>query len=73
VAANYIEANESISKKDFYHRIKISRKEAKESTLWASLCDIGNDLSLKDIQNWIIDESMQLIKIFTAIISKNKI
>ena len=28
-AANYIEANESISKKDFSHRVKICRKEAK--------------------------------------------
>ena len=29
--ANYIEANEALSKKDFLMRIKISRKEAKES------------------------------------------
>src|SRR4051812_9670793 len=29
--ANYIEANEALSKKDFAYRIKISRKEAKES------------------------------------------
>ena len=33
VGANYIEANESISKKDFNLRIKISRKEAKELML----------------------------------------
>ena len=31
VGANYIEANESLSKKDFIMRIKISRKEVKES------------------------------------------
>ncbi len=31
VGANYIEANEALSKKDFVMRIKISRKEAKES------------------------------------------
>jgi four helix bundle protein len=31
--ANYIEANESLSKKDFVMRIKISRKESKESLL----------------------------------------
>ena len=31
VGANYIEANEVISKKDFEYRIKICRKEAKES------------------------------------------
>lgn len=40
-ASNYIEANESISKKDFVHRIKICRKEAKESKLWLKLCDTG--------------------------------
>lgn len=31
VGANYIEANESISKKDFVFRIKICRKESKKS------------------------------------------
>jgi four helix bundle protein len=31
VAANYIEANEALSKKDFLMRIKICRKEAKET------------------------------------------
>ena len=31
VGANYIEANEALGKKDFRMRIKISRKEAKES------------------------------------------
>ena len=31
VGANYIEANEALSKKDFLMRVKISRKEAKES------------------------------------------
>jgi four helix bundle protein len=31
VGENYIEANESLSKKDFMMRIKISRKEAKEA------------------------------------------
>ncbi len=34
VGANYIEANESLSKKDFVMRIKICRKEAKESRYW---------------------------------------
>ncbi len=40
VGANYIEANESLSKKDFIHRIKICRKEAKESRYWLKLLDI---------------------------------
>jgi len=37
VGANYIEANESLSKKDFIMRIKICRKESKESRYWLLL------------------------------------
>ena len=37
VGANYIEANESLGKKDFSMRIKISRKESKESAYWLRL------------------------------------
>ncbi|RZJ56361.1 MAG: four helix bundle protein [Flavobacterium sp.] len=37
VGANYIEANESLSKKDFCYRVKICRKEAKESIYWLTL------------------------------------
>ena len=37
VGANYIEANESLGRKDFLMRIKISRKEAKESMYWLRL------------------------------------
>jgi four helix bundle protein len=37
VGANYIEANESLGKKDFRMRIKICRKEAKESRYWLKL------------------------------------
>ena len=39
VGANYIEANETLSKKDFIMRIKICRKEAKESRYWLRLLD----------------------------------
>jgi len=35
--ANYIEANEGLSRKDFVHRIRISRKEAKETRYWLFL------------------------------------
>ncbi len=37
VGANYIETNEAVSKKDFYHRIKICRKETKETRYWLNL------------------------------------
>lgn len=43
VGANYIEANESLSKKDFKVRIKISRKESKESRFWLKLIDTQQD------------------------------
>jgi len=43
VGANYIEANEALSKKDFRLRIKICRKEAKESRYWVRLVDIQGD------------------------------
>lgn len=38
-AANYIEANESLSKKDFKLRVKISKKETKECRLWLRLTE----------------------------------
>ena len=37
VGANYIEANEALSKKDFVMRAKICRKEAKETAYWLRL------------------------------------
>ena len=43
VGANYIEANESLSKKDFLYRIKISRKESKETRYWLRLIDTGGN------------------------------
>src|SRR5947208_4022094 len=41
VAANWIEADEALSKKDFLMRAKICRKEAKESRLFLRLIDAG--------------------------------
>ncbi len=34
IGANYIEANEAIGKKDFMMKIKICRREAKETCYW---------------------------------------
>jgi four helix bundle protein len=44
IGANYIEANESLSRKDFAMRIKISRKEAKESIYWLNIIQKSNNL-----------------------------
>lgn len=69
VGANYREANESISKKDLQHRIKISRKEAKESHFWFQAILEGN-LEFKNDVEPLIQESLELARIFTAIMNK---
>ena len=72
VGANYIEANESLSKKDFIMRIKICRKEVKESRYWLQLVDTNNQSELKSDVNKLIQESTELMKIFGAILKKSK-
>jgi len=71
VGANYIEANESLSKKDFTHRIKICRKEAKESCFWLSLVDIDSNESLDKERKASLKEAAELMKIFSAIMRKS--
>jgi four helix bundle protein len=71
-AANYIEANEAISSKDFLHRIKICRKEAKESRLWLKLIEINGIEKLLSEQVDLIRETTEFIKIFTSIIIKKQ-
>lgn len=73
VAANYIEANESLSKKDFVMRIKISRKEAKETKLWLNLIDLENKIKLKSELDKLIQESIELVKIFNSILNKSSV
>jgi four helix bundle protein len=72
IGANYIEANESISKKDFVYRIKISRKEAKESIYWLRLINEINRTPDCSKAEELIKESTELKKIFSAIIEKSK-
>jgi len=70
VGANYIEANESLSKKDFANRIKICRKEAKESRYWLRLIASANRELKKEI-NELTRESTELMNIFGAILKKS--
>ncbi len=70
-AANYIEANESLSKKDFLHRMRICRKEAKESRLWLRLVYVGNNQTLEEERRQLEQESDELLKIFSSIIEKS--
>lgn len=71
-AANYIEASESLSKKDFVHRIKICRKEVKESRLWLKLWEIGNVSGLEGEQKFLIQGATELTKIFSSILDKTR-
>lgn len=71
-AANYIEANEAESKKDFVHRIRICRKESKESGLWLRLSETGNDGELIKEQKNLIQEAVELRKIFSSILDKSQ-
>ncbi len=72
IGANYIEANESLSKKDFVMRVKICRKEAKETCYWLKLVYINNILELDNEREKLITESTELMKIFGAILEKCK-
>lgn len=69
-AANYIEANEALSKKDFTHRMRITRKETKESCLWLRLCETNNDQVLEQERQALIQEAIELRKIFSSILEK---
>ena len=71
VGANYIEANEALSKKDFLMRIKICRKEAKESGYWMRLIEVSN-LNMKNEQEMLLKESIELTKIFGSILTKSQ-
>jgi four helix bundle protein len=69
-AANYIEANEALSKKDFIYRIRVCRKETKETCLWLKLCEPKKD-DIKE-QEALIQEAVELRKIFNAILEKSQ-
>ena len=70
VGANYIEANEALSRKDFRVRLKIARKEAKESRLFLRLVDVGADPSVHLECANLEQEATELMNILSAILRK---
>ena len=70
IGANYIEANEAIGKKDFLMKIKICRREAKESGYWLGLLDV--DGKLEPNRERLLVEAKELMKIFGAIVRKSE-
>ncbi len=71
VGANYIEANEALSKKDFVMRIKICRKEAKETRYWLRLIDTASESNLEKERKSLEQEATELMNIFGSILRKS--
>lgn len=69
IGANYREANDSLGKKDFAHRVRIARKEAKETSYWLELILESNPTINDQIQP-LIRECIELRNILSAIIRK---
>lgn len=66
--SNYIEAVEASSRKEFIHKLKTCRKEAKESIHWLVLIESSN-IKIEEINKEcqeLIREGRELIRIFTA-------
>ena len=72
VGANYIEANESLGKKDFLFRLRIARKEAKESAYWLELIGKNTNAEALKTARQLYGEAKELVSIFSAIISKSQ-
>jgi four helix bundle protein len=72
VAANYIEANDSLGEKDKLMKLRICRKESKESKLWLRLVDAETKHELEIERNNLIKEAHELMLIFGSILQKLK-
>lgn len=72
MGANYREANETETKKDFLFRIRICRKEGKETIYWLNLIIEANP-EFADRIKPLLQEAIELVKIFAAIAEKSKV
>ncbi len=72
VGANYIEANEALSNKDFLNRIKIARKEAKESAFFLRLIYECNPSEFEKEGKHLQDEANQIKRILSTILKNSQ-
>ncbi len=72
VGANYREANASLGNKDFLMKARICKKEAMETLYWLKLLKENNPNFIAELDK-LIDENEQIIRIFSAIISKRSV
>ena len=70
ISANYTEASDDLGKSDEKMKIKISRREAKETIKWLDLTLTYEDKFLEQVKVKLIDEGEQIRKILSAIIIK---
>jgi four helix bundle protein len=73
VAANYVESIEAISPDDCIYRLRLCKKEARESGLWLQLISDSNPIDViihRKIET-LIAETKELVKIFVTMI-RNK-
>lgn len=72
IGANYCEAVEAESKKDFVHKVSIAKKEIKESKHWLELIKTAHPEIEKDV-NILFKECHELLLIFSKIIYSSKL
>ena len=71
IGANFIEATEAPTAKDYLYRLKVSRKEAKESRFWLRLLHIEDQLQ-ETARQTLVQEAQELVFILTSIIHKSR-
>lgn len=69
ISANYLEANDAVGRKDFLMRLRISRKEAKETALWLRLVFVGSNARLEARRQELLREATELRLILSAILN----
>ena len=69
VGANYCEADDAVSKKDFRNKIGTCRKEAKEAKFWLRMVATAEE-GLKDEARTLWQEMKELHLIFCSILRK---
>jgi four helix bundle protein len=73
IGANYIEAPDDLGKADERMKIKIARREAKETVYWLKLILTYNNRELEAQKMVLIDEGTQILKILSAVLIKLKV
>ena len=68
VAANYAEACEAESGKDFVHKLKVSMKELSETRIWLKLIGESGYVEKTKLAD-LITESQEISRIFGASVS----